>query len=137
MRLRAVSSIVLSRRICDMRSQRKMRFGLDGASSSPILLILGHGRFLGTRPGRPALSVQSTLRTDRAVMFAADPFTFVAMKFPAPVCDDCAIPMVTATTIFHQKATTTPKVTFYQCQRCGCTLGAPLGRQYRIIPPAA
>ena len=35
------------------------------------------------------MSVQSTLPTDRAVMFGADPFTFVAMKFPAPVCDDC------------------------------------------------
>jgi hypothetical protein len=87
--------------------------------------------------GGPALSVQSTLRTNRAPMFAADPLTYTAMKFPAPVCDDCAIPMVTATTIFHHKTTKTPKVTFYQCQKCGCTLGAPLGRQYRIIPPAA
>jgi hypothetical protein len=70
-------------------------------------------------------------------MFASDPLIYTAMKFPAPVCDDCAIPMLTMTCILQHKAAKAPKVTYYQCQSCGCTLGAPLGSRQRAAPPAA
>ena len=54
-----------------------------------------------------------------------DPLTYFVLKFPAPVCHDCSLPMVTVTTIFHHATPDVMKVDSYQCQKCGCTLGAP------------
>jgi hypothetical protein len=105
-------------------------------SSSRIPQSLETWRF-SSEPAQKTCIVSTVNFVCCAQMFRVDSFTYTAMKFPAPVCDDCAIPMVTATAIFRHGTAKTPKVTFYQCQKCGCTLGAPLGRHYRIIPPAA
>jgi hypothetical protein len=70
-------------------------------------------------------------------MFASNPLTYTAMKFPAPVCDDCAIPMVTLTAVSQHKTGQPPKVTYYQCQNCGCTLGATPGARRWAPAPAA
>jgi hypothetical protein len=55
---------------------------------------------------------------------SADPLTYIELKFPAPVCDDCASPMFTVTVIFNAGAPHTTEVVYYQCQKCRCTLGA-------------
>jgi hypothetical protein len=54
-----------------------------------------------------------------------NPLSYVALKFPAPVCHDCGLPMVTVTTIFHHATPDVMKVVSYRCQNCGCRLGAP------------
>ena len=48
---------------------------------------------------------------------------YSVLKFPAPVCHDCGVPMVTITTIFHHATPSEVKVVSYQCQKCGTTLG--------------
>jgi hypothetical protein len=48
-----------------------------------------------------------------------------ALKFPAPVCDECGIPMITVTTIFDPGTPQSAKIVSYKCQKCGCTLGEP------------
>jgi len=51
------------------------------------------------------------------------PLSYFAVKFPAPVCDDCALPMITVTTVFRQPKSQPVKVVSYQCQKCKGTLG--------------
>ena len=54
---------------------------------------------------------------------SAESISYAAIKFPAPVCHDCGVPMVTITTIFHHATPSEVKVVSYQCQKCGTTLG--------------
>ena len=63
--------------------------------------------------------------------------SYVAIKFPAPVCDDCRIPMVTVTTIFHQRTPHPVKLVSYECQKCRSTLGAPRLHRHRIVLPVS
>ena len=32
---------------------------------------------------------------------SVDPLTYIALKFPAPVCNACGVPMVTVTMVFN------------------------------------
>ena len=51
-----------------------------------------------------------------------------------PICDACGVPMATVTTIFQPDSV---KMASYQCQKCGCTLGAPrrrAGRSQVVLP---
>jgi hypothetical protein len=57
-----------------------------------------------------------------------DPLSYIALKFPAPVCHNCAVPMLTVTTIFRHATPDVMKVVSYQCQKCGCALGEPRPR---------
>ena len=54
---------------------------------------------------------------------SSDPITYIALNFPAPVCDDCRLPMVTVTAIWRHALPEVVKVVYYQCQKCRCTLG--------------
>jgi hypothetical protein len=56
------------------------------------------------------------------------PISYIEFKFPAPVCDDCGIPMVTVRTILHHD--TLDEVTFvsYRCPICRFTFGEPRKR---------
>ena len=60
-----------------------------------------------------------------------DLLTYIALKFPAPVCDACGVPMVTVTMVFHDATPEAKKVISYRCQKCGCTLGEPRRRASR------
>jgi hypothetical protein len=64
-----------------------------------------------------------------------DPLSYIALKFPAPVCYDCGVPMVTVTTVFHHGTPDVMKVVCYQCQKRGGTLGAPRLRGARNSVP--
>jgi RNase P subunit RPR2 len=56
---------------------------------------------------------------------AAEPITYMAIKYPAPICERCGQTMLTITTV-HRRLTTEPlEVISYRCQRCGWTLGDP------------
>ena len=69
-----------------------------------------------------------------------DPLSYFALRFPAPVCCDCGVPMVTVTTVFDHGTADAKKVVSYQCQKCGGTLGAsrlPDGRNRVSRPPLA
>jgi hypothetical protein len=57
----------------------------------------------------------------------AEPITHLAVKYPAPICDRCALPMLTATTVRRRAKSEPLKVTYYWCQKCRCTLGATAG----------
>jgi predicted RNA-binding protein with PUA domain len=59
---------------------------------------------------------------------SADPIKYTAIKFPAPVCDDCNVPMITVTSVFRHAIPHVVKIVSYQCEKCGCTLGAPRRR---------
>jgi hypothetical protein len=66
-----------------------------------------------------------------------DPIKRTAIKFLAPVCRDCSIPMVTVTSIFRHATPDEEKIVAYECQKCGCTLGPARdrrGRQYFVSP---
>ncbi len=66
-----------------------------------------------------------------------DPIKHTAIKFPAPVCRDCSIPMITVTSIFRHATPDEEKIVSYECQKCGCTLGPARdrrGRQYFVSP---
>jgi len=43
----------------------------------------------------------------------SDPITYIALKFPAPVCDDCCLPMVTVTAIRRHALPDVVKVIFF------------------------
>jgi hypothetical protein len=66
---------------------------------------------------------------------SAESISYAAIKFPAPVCDECRIPMVTITTIFHHLTAHPVKAVSYECQKCRRTLGAPRPRRHRIVLP--
>src|SRR5215813_7252404 len=71
---------------------------------------------------------RKVLRAFLKVM-SREPLSYFAVKFPAPVCDDCALPMITVTTVFHQAKSQAVKVVSYQCQKCKGTLGWPRQRR--------
>jgi hypothetical protein len=52
------------------------------------------------------------------------PLTCIDFKFPAPICDDCRIAMVTVTTIFHPRMPDETKFVGFKCHRCGAQFGA-------------
>jgi hypothetical protein len=52
-----------------------------------------------------------------------EPITYMAIKYPAPICERCGQLMLTVTTVHHRKKSKPLKVISYRCQRCGCTLG--------------
>jgi RNase P subunit RPR2 len=53
----------------------------------------------------------------------SDPISYMALTFPAPICDRCAQPMLTVTTV-HRRTNSEPlHVVSYYCQKCRCTLG--------------
>jgi RNase P subunit RPR2 len=58
----------------------------------------------------------------------AQPISYVAFKFPAPVCDECRLPMLSVTTIYHRSKSQPAKVVSYWCQKCRSTLGWPRQR---------
>ena len=62
-----------------------------------------------------------------------DPIKYTAIKFPAPVCDECSIPMVTVTSIFRHATPDVVKIVSYQCQKCGSALGWPRHRRGRQV----
>ena len=66
---------------------------------------------------------------------SAESISYAAIEFPAPVCDECRIPMVTITTIFHHLTAHPVKAVSYECQKCRRTLGAPRPRRHRIVLP--
>jgi hypothetical protein len=66
---------------------------------------------------------------------SSESISYVAIKFPAPVCDECRIPMVTVTTIFHHLSPRPIKAISYECQKCRRALGAPRQRRHRIVLP--
>jgi hypothetical protein len=46
------------------------------------------------------------------------PVTYMAVKYPAPVCDRCGLAMLTVT-IVHPRTKSEPlKVISYHCQKC-------------------
>jgi hypothetical protein len=56
---------------------------------------------------------------------AMEPVTFLAIQYPAPICERCGQIMLTVTTV-HKRLKSEPlKVISYRCQRCGYTLGDP------------
>jgi hypothetical protein len=59
----------------------------------------------------------------------------VEIKFPAPICNDCKIPMATVTTIFDPLTPHPVKTVCYECQKCGDTLGSPRLRRHRVVLP--
>lgn len=77
-------------------------------------------------------------RSDRVrFVMRIDPIKHTAIKFPAPVCRDCSIPMITVTSIFRHATPDEEKIVSYECQKCGCTLGPARdrrGRQYFVSP---
>src|SRR5262249_993124 len=79
---------------------------------------------------------RKVLRAFLRVM-SREPLSYFAVKFPAPVCDDCALPMITLTTVLHQAKSQTVKVVSNQCQKCKGTLGWPRQRRgpKRFRPP--
>ena len=58
-----------------------------------------------------------------------DPLTCVSLKYPAPVCDDCCRVMVSVAMIFNPSSPNAVTVTYYRCEQCGHTLGAPRRRK--------
>jgi hypothetical protein len=58
-------------------------------------------------------------------MSAHSPVTYIALKYPAPLCDHCGIPMLTVTTILNHRTPQATKAISYQCQTCKLTLGKP------------
>ena len=46
-----------------------------------------------------------------------DPIKHTAIKFPAPVCRDCSIPMITVTSIFRHATPDEEKIVSYECQK--------------------
>jgi hypothetical protein len=54
---------------------------------------------------------------------AAQPITYLAIKYPAPICERCGLAMLTVTTVHHRLKSDPLKVICYRCQRCGGTLG--------------
>ena len=59
------------------------------------------------------------------------PLSYSSLTFPAPVCHDCAVPMLTVTTIFHHGTPNVVRIISYQCEKCGLTLGTPRPRDRR------
>ena len=59
------------------------------------------------------------------------PLSYSSLTFPAPVCHDCAVPMLTVTTIFHHGTPYVARIVSYQCEKCGLTLGKPRPRDSR------
>ena len=83
--------------------------------------------------------IQMTVCSVRAWLpgMSVDPLTYIALKFPAPVCNACGIPMVTVTMVFDHATPEAKKVISYHCQKCGSTLGEPLrraGREPVVLP---
>ncbi len=67
----------------------------------------------------------------------AEPVTYLAIKYPAPICDRCALSMLTVTTVYHRKKSEPLKVVHYQCQRCRSTLGSQIRKVVRTPIDAA
>jgi RNase P subunit RPR2 len=63
----------------------------------------------------------------------AEPITYLAIKYPAPICDRCALPMLTVTTVHHRAKSEPLKVVHYQCQKCRCTLGGQIRKIIRTL----
>ena len=57
--------------------------------------------------------IQMTVCSVRAWLpgMSVDPLTYIALKFPAPVCNACGIPMVTVTMVFDHATPEAKKVT--------------------------
>ena len=70
-----------------------------------------------------------------ALGMANESISYVAFKFPAPICDECGIPMVTVTTVFHHLTPHPVKTVFYECKKCRRTLGAPRHNRHRVVLP--
>jgi hypothetical protein len=49
---------------------------------------------------------------------SALPVTYMAVQFPAPVCDRCGLAMLTATTVHPRTKSEPLKVISYHCQKC-------------------
>ena len=61
----------------------------------------------------------------------------ISLKFPAPVCNACGVPMVTVTMVFDHATPEAKKVISYHCQKCGSALGGPrrrADRGYLVLP---
>jgi RNase P subunit RPR2 len=51
--------------------------------------------------------------------------TYLAIQYPAPICERCGQIMLTITTVHKRKKSELLKVISYRCQGCGGTLGDP------------
>jgi RNase P subunit RPR2 len=48
----------------------------------------------------------------------SEPISYMALKYPAPICDRCALPMLTVTTV-HRRINSEPlQIVSYHCQKC-------------------
>ena len=54
------------------------------------------------------------------------PLSYSSLTFPAPVCHDCAVPMLTVTTMFHHGTPYVARIVSYHL-----TLGKPRPRDSR------
>ena len=59
------------------------------------------------------------------------PLSYSSLTFPGPGCHDCAVPMLTVTTIFHYGTPHMVRIVSYQWEKCDLTLGKPRLRDSR------
>ena len=89
----------------------------------------------GTGSQATALFVCVRVSSCALRMSAHWPVTYIALKYPAPLCDSCGTAMLTVTTILDHRTPQARKAISYQCQTCKMTLGKSrrIARKHVII----
>jgi hypothetical protein len=106
---------------------RSLRLGIRDIpqnNEAECLVLPGILKDRSRFPSCPFTPLEPQSPTCFAYPMAAEPITYLAIKYPAPICERCGQTMLTVTIVHGRLTTELLEVTSYRCQRCGDTPSA-------------